>query len=691
MSARHRLTAPRLEALEARSVPAVVSAGFNDAAGLNANPTADSPYKFNEPVAGRGVGEPGWSTPWIQATGGTEFTVVQSTTVAEGDGALYMFGGTIQVKRLLANPATVGVVTVSQMVYVPPGGGVTIYLQDSVPINPDVSVAGQVSLGSDSTIEYVDSGLWNSTGIPVPVGEWFRIDVEMNMTIREYNLVINGTRYDPPDPIGFRGTPNMLDQCQYLINSGPGVYLDAIQASTEAVPIPDSYDATEDTTRTVPAPGVLGNDAGITGFTVAELVTPPAHAAAFQLGTNGSFTYTPAANYFGPDSFTYRLVTGSTVSDPVTVTLTVAPVNDLPVAADDQFDLGFASPFVASVPGVVGNDSDVENDPVTAAVVAQPAVGTVTLNANGTFSYAFPEDLVGSVSFTYRLSDAGGAGNVATVTLTREGLVNVTGGVASVVASGGGDVLRVRPAGKGVALETQSADGFFRQLLLPNGAPRLTNLVVFLGAGDDRLDATTVAVPVRVVGAGGADVLRTGKKNDVVFGGATDGTGPGADFIETGAGNDTVTGGPGGAYIDAGAGNDLVTLIGGSNWVEGGAGNDVLVGGTGADALFGGGGKDLIAGGAGADLLEGGGGTDILFDGSVAVIDPGSNSLTKVLAAFAPAKRPTLVAITGQLAVPPDTGATDTLTGGGGTDWFWSSDLTDVLDQVGTEPNNGQF
>jgi hypothetical protein len=69
-------------------------------------------------------------------------------------------------------------------------------------------------------------------------------------------------------------------------------------------------------------------------------------------------------------------------------------------------------------------------------------------------------------------------------------------------------------------------------------------------------------------------------------------------------------------------------------------------------------------------------------------VNPTTDSLAAVLASY----RPTpggRDAVTVRLTVTFDTGAADTLTGGGGSDWFWSSDLLDVLDLTGTEPQNG--
>ena len=598
MLARHRLTAPRLQSLEARTAPAVFSAGFNDAVGLNANPTADSPYQLNSTVVGKGAGEPGWSTNWIRNTGFDGHAIVQSDVVYEGDGALRVSTGTNALLREFAPAQTTGIVYVTQMLYIPPNGGVQQYIQGDGS-NEFEATAAQWHAFPSGNFMVLDSGVYENSGIPVPVNAWTRVDLAIDIAAQTYRFFVNNIEYTPADPIGFRGDPTAIFRVVYLLENPAGYYLDELR-----------------------------------------------------------------------------------VSD--------APFNDRPAAQNDQFAVPFASPLTVPAPGILANDTDPDGDPVTVSLLSQPAVGTVALNQDGSFTYAFPVDFVGSVSFTYQLSDAGGPGNVATVTLTREGLVNVTNGAATVIASGGADNVRLRPAGKGFVLEMQRPGVFTRQTVLPApGTNRITTVDVYLGPGTDRLDAATLTIPVRAVGGAGDDVIRTGKKNDTVLGGEADGTGTGRDVIETGGGNDTVTGGSGGGFIDAGGGNDLVTVLGGSNWVEGGAGNDVLLGGTGADALFGAAGKDLIAGGAGADLLEGGGSTDILFDGSVAVVDPNNDSLARILAAFKPANPLSLAALTARLSVTPNPGSADTLTGGGGTDWFWSSDLLDVLDLTGLEPKNG--
>ena len=57
------------------------------------------------------------------------------------------------------------------------------------------------------------------------------------------------------------------------------------------------------------------------------------------LNANGSFTYTPAANYNGTDTFTYRASDGTATSNLATVTLTITAVNDAPVADHDSYSI----------------------------------------------------------------------------------------------------------------------------------------------------------------------------------------------------------------------------------------------------------------------------------------------------------------------------------------------------------------
>ena len=118
------------------------------------------------------------------------------------------------------------------------------------------------------------------------------------------------------------------------------------------------------------APGVLANDSDPDGDTAdrRRSVTGPATARSRSTPTARSPTR-PAANFNGTDSFTYRANDGTLHSNLATVTLTVTAVNDAPIAADDAYTTTEDTALTVAAPGVLGNDSDPDGDPLTAVLV----------------------------------------------------------------------------------------------------------------------------------------------------------------------------------------------------------------------------------------------------------------------------------------------------------------------------------
>src|SRR5262249_33692575 len=103
------------------------------------------------------------------------------------------------------------------------------------------------------------------------------------------------------------------------------------------VAVNDSYTTNRSAQRRVAKPGGLANDSDVDGTPLtAALVTGPSHGT-LTLNSNGSFTYSPAATYNGPDSFTYKASDGTANSNTATVSITVNPVNDAPVAVNDSY------------------------------------------------------------------------------------------------------------------------------------------------------------------------------------------------------------------------------------------------------------------------------------------------------------------------------------------------------------------
>src|SRR5207237_945227 len=105
----------------------------------------------------------------------------------------------------------------------------------------------------------------------------------------------------------------------------------------------------------------------------------------FTFNNDGSFTYTPVANYSGPDSFTYTVTDGTTPVQ-TTVNLTVTPFDNPPVAAADAYTLDEDTALTVPAPGVLANDTDIDSPTLTAELVSGPAhAQSFTLNGDGSF------------------------------------------------------------------------------------------------------------------------------------------------------------------------------------------------------------------------------------------------------------------------------------------------------------------
>jgi hypothetical protein len=179
----------------------------------------------------------------------------------------------------------------------------------------------------------------------------------------------------------------------------------------------DAYQVDEDTLLVVKVPGVLGNDSNPAGGPLtAALCNPPQHGyLAFNPAT-GAFSYRPFENFNGQDTFTYFAVSGSLRSEPATVTITVRPVNDPPVARDDLYTMLEGQTLqISATAGLLANDTDVDGDVLTVRnVSAVNGGGELTWNENGSFTYTPAAGFMGTASFTYEAWD-GQAASTATV------------------------------------------------------------------------------------------------------------------------------------------------------------------------------------------------------------------------------------------------------------------------------------
>ncbi len=165
---------------------------------------------------------------------------------------------------------------------------------------------------------------------------------------------------------------------------------------------PDRPVVAEDSVLTA---NVLTNDRDANGGGLqALLLTQPAHGSA-TLSADGQLSYTPEENYNGQDTLIYRVCdqTAPTMCDTARVVITINPVNDAPVAVNDAVIITYDE---VATGNVLNNDYDPDGGlPGEVASVGSPAHGTVTLAADGSYTYTPNQYYIGPDQFSYWVCD----------------------------------------------------------------------------------------------------------------------------------------------------------------------------------------------------------------------------------------------------------------------------------------------
>ncbi len=188
----------------------------------------------------------------------------------------------------------------------------------------------------------------------------------------------------------------------------------------------DSYSVNAGQTLTVSAPGVLGNDTDPDGDTLTVSWWSSASHGQFLLSNDGSFVYTPNAGFTGTDSFSYTVSDGQATDGPISVTITVNGSiggNHPPQGSADSYSVNAGQTLTINAPGVLGNDTDADGDPLSAALTGTPSNGSASLNSDGSFTYTPNSGFTGTDSFTYTVSDGQATDGPITVTITVNGSI----------------------------------------------------------------------------------------------------------------------------------------------------------------------------------------------------------------------------------------------------------------------------
>eukprot|EP00004_Rigifila_ramosa_P026124 TRINITY_DN7_c0_g1_i1.p1 TRINITY_DN7_c0_g1~~TRINITY_DN7_c0_g1_i1.p1 ORF type:complete len:568 (+),score=146.54 TRINITY_DN7_c0_g1_i1:930-2633(+) len=208
------------------------------------------------------------------------------------------------------------------------------------------------------------------------------------------------------DSFGFRASDGLL------FSSAATVSITVVGVNDPPTGNAQSLSGPEDT----PLPGTataVDSDSTVLSYAV---LAPPQHGQLTTfVGSTGAFVYTPDANYFGADAFTFQVTDdGGLSSLPATVTLAISNVNDAPVALNATAETGEGK----LLPGLL-EAVDVDSTVFTYEVVVQPEVGNTVVVDTATGQYSFQPDpnFVGTDWFSFRVSDGDLVSNEGVVTV----------------------------------------------------------------------------------------------------------------------------------------------------------------------------------------------------------------------------------------------------------------------------------
>lgn len=133
---------------------------------------------------------------------------------------------------------------------------------------------------------------------------------------------------------------------------------------------------------------------------------------------SGLITWTPSPAQVGGNAVAVRVTDPTGLFATQGFSVSVVAVNHPPVAGNDNYSVVAGKTLNIAAPGVLANDSDADGSPVTAILVSAPAHGSLSLNANGSFSYQPVAGYSGSDVFTYQATDGQLSSGTASVVIT---------------------------------------------------------------------------------------------------------------------------------------------------------------------------------------------------------------------------------------------------------------------------------
>ncbi len=223
----------------------------------------------------------------------------------------------------------------------------------------------------------------------------------------------NGSLTGVPPNLNYSPAKNFSgsDQFTFLVydgtaNSQAATISIVVSASNDApVALAGTHTTAEDTPLAI-AIGGTDSEGATLSFTI---VTSPVKGT--LSGTPPNVTYSPATNYSGTDSFTFQVNDGALSSLPATVSLTITPVNDAPVANSLAVETPAGSPK-----SVILTGSDVDGTALAFTIIGSPTKGLLS-GTPPNLTYQPNAGATGSDQFTFRTSDGSLTSPLATVSI----------------------------------------------------------------------------------------------------------------------------------------------------------------------------------------------------------------------------------------------------------------------------------
>jgi VCBS repeat-containing protein len=213
----------------------------------------------------------------------------------------------------------------------------------------------------------------------------------------------------------------VLSEAAFL-GAAPDLGLDEFN-SNAPLAVADVLTADEGAATTVNAPGVLSNDidSNLDPLTVTQIVTPPSHGLV-AIDANGSYTYTHDGSETTSDSFVYEITDPTNYQSQATVTITVTPTNDAPVALRDDTLVDMSSS--GNPIDVLRNDTDPDAGDTFSllSLDLSQTLGSATIQG-AKVSYTPPAGWTGYDLLHYTMQDAAGAPATALLSIRVEDVV----------------------------------------------------------------------------------------------------------------------------------------------------------------------------------------------------------------------------------------------------------------------------